>query len=36
MTSIHRLSGIVDVEGLQYEWELRREPQWSESEGWKG
>ena len=36
MTSIHRLSGIVDVGGLHYEWELRSEPQWSESEGWKG
>ncbi|MDP3550999.1 MAG: hypothetical protein Q8R81_11455 [Novosphingobium sp.] len=36
MTNIHRLSGIVDVDGLQYEWELRSEPQWSESEGWKG
>lgn len=36
MTSIHRLSGIVDVDGLQYEWELRSEPQWSETDGWKG
>lgn len=36
MTNIHRLSGIVDVDGFQYEWELRSEPQWSESEGWKG
>jgi hypothetical protein len=36
MTNIHRLAGIVDVDGLQYEWELRSEPQWAESEGWKG
>lgn len=36
MTKIHRLAGIVDVDGLQYEWELRSEPQWGESEGWKG
>jgi hypothetical protein len=36
MTNIHRLAGIVDVDGLQYEWELRSEPQWGESEGWKG
>ena len=36
MTNIHRLAGIVDVDGLHYEWELRREPQWGESEGWKG
>jgi hypothetical protein len=36
MTNIHRLAGIVDVDGLQYEWELRSEAQWGESEGWKG
>ncbi|MBC2665311.1 hypothetical protein H7F51_07250 [Novosphingobium flavum] len=36
MTNLHRLAGIVDVDGLQYEWELRSEPQWGESEGWKG
>lgn len=36
MTKTHRLAGIVDVDGLQYEWELRSEPQWGESEGWKG
>lgn len=36
MTKINRLAGIVDVDGLQYEWELRSEPQWGETEGWKG
>ena len=36
MSKIHKLSGIVDVGGFEYEWELRSEPQWSESEGWKG
>jgi hypothetical protein len=42
MAQIHKLSGIVEVDGLPYEWELRSEPQWSESqsrngsEGWKG
>ena len=36
MTSIHKLSGIVEVDGLPYEWELRSEPQWNESQGWKG
>lgn len=36
MTSIHKLSGIVEVDALHYEWELRSEPQWNESEGWKG
>ncbi len=36
MTKVHKLSGIVDVGGFQYEWELRSEPQCSEREGWKG
>ena len=36
MTNIHKLSGIVEVDALQYEWELRNEPQWYEFEGWKG
>jgi len=36
MLPTHRLAGTVDVDGRHYEWELRREPQWSESEGWQG
>jgi hypothetical protein len=36
MTHNHKLSGMVGVAGFEYEWELRSEPQWSESEGWKG
>jgi len=36
MTNTNRLAGIVSVDGLQYEWELRSAPQWGESEGWKG
>ena len=36
MSNIHRLAGIVDVNGHQYEWELKSEPQWAESGGWKG
>ena len=36
MSNTHRLSGIVDVDGVQYEWELRSEPRWSEFEGWRG
>ncbi len=36
MLQTHRLSGIVDVDGSTYQWEVRREPQWSESEGWQG
>jgi hypothetical protein len=30
------LAGIVEVDGLKYEWELRREPQWCTVDGWKG
>lgn len=29
-------AGTVDVDGLKYEWELRREPQWSDVDGWQG
>lgn len=36
MLNTHRLSGIVSVDGLHYEWEVRREPQWGESQGWQG
>lgn len=36
MSISHKLSGIVEVDGFQYEWELRREPQWSEFDGWQG
>ncbi|MFM6932236.1 MAG: hypothetical protein ACKOUT_08335 [Novosphingobium sp.] len=36
MANIHKLSGIVEVDGFQYEWELRSEPRWSEFDGWQG
>lgn len=36
MTNMHRLAGTVDVDGLQYDWELRSEPQWRDADGWKG
>ena len=36
MSTVHKLSGIVDVGGFQYEWELRSEPRWSEFDGWQG
>lgn len=36
MVKSHKLSGSVDVDGLEYEWELRREPQWDDFEGWQG
>ena len=29
-------ANIVEVDGLKYEWQLQREPQWSDDEGWKG
>ncbi len=36
MANIHRLAGVVEIDGLSYEWELRSEPQWGETDGWKG
>ena len=36
MLNTHRLSGIVDVDGVPFEWELRREPQWGDYDGWQG
>jgi len=30
------LSGAVQVDGREYEWKLRREPQWCTVDGWKG
>jgi hypothetical protein len=36
MSNMHRLAGTVIVDGLHYDWELRREPKWSEAEGWRG
>ncbi len=36
MSNIHKLAGTVEVDGQHYDWELRSEPQWAESEGWKG
>lgn len=36
MLPTHRLSGTVTVDGSPYDWEVRREPQYSESEGWQG
>lgn len=32
----NRLAGIVEVDGLHYEWELRSEPQWDDFDGWRG
>jgi hypothetical protein len=29
-------NGQVDVDGQEYVWELRREPQWCTTDGWQG
>lgn len=36
MQHVNIPAGVVDVDGLKYEWELRREPQWSDIDGWQG
>lgn len=36
MSNIRSGPNIVDVDGLAYEWQLQREPQWSDADGWKG
>jgi hypothetical protein len=36
MLHTRALSGAVQVDGHEYEWELRREPQWCTVDGWRG
>jgi hypothetical protein len=36
MLNIRSGTSIVDVDGSTYEWQLQREPQWTDAEGWKG
>jgi hypothetical protein len=36
MPHVRDLAGFVQVDGLKYEWNLRREPQWCTADGWKG
>ena len=36
MSNIHKLAGTVEVDGIEYAWELRSEPQWGGSDGWRG
>ncbi|WP_404713292.1 hypothetical protein [Sphingomonas sp. MMS24-J13] len=36
MLQTHRLSGTVTVDGFDYEWEVRSEPQLTDLDGWKG
>jgi hypothetical protein len=30
------LTGLFALDGYDYEWELRREPQWCTADGWQG
>ena len=36
MLNIRSSSSFLTVDGLEYEWSVQREPQWSDSDGWKG
>ncbi|WP_242139261.1 MULTISPECIES: hypothetical protein [unclassified Sphingomonas] len=36
MSNSRSNTGTVEVDGLQYDWELQREPKWSDNDGWKG
>jgi hypothetical protein len=36
MLNIRSGTSNVDVDGVSYEWQLQREPQWSDDDGWKG
>lgn len=36
MLNTRSLAGTVDVDGINYKWELQREPQWCDADGWKG
>jgi len=30
------LTGLVEVDGVHYEWAVEREPQWCTADGWRG
>jgi hypothetical protein len=36
MLHTRTLNGTIEVDGREYEWELRREPQWCTADGWQG
>ncbi|MDO9488131.1 MAG: hypothetical protein Q7J32_07125 [Sphingomonadaceae bacterium] len=36
MIHTRELAGIVEVDGLKFEWELQREPQWCTAHGYRG
>jgi len=35
MVHVRNLGGTIKVDGLDYQWTLRREPQWCTIDGWK-
>ena len=36
MQNMRSQTGTVTVDGIIYEWELQREPSWSDIDGWRG
>lgn len=36
MANIRSTTGTVEVDGTRYDWQLQREPHWSDADGWKG
>lgn len=36
MLHTRKLGGTVEVDGCEYAWDLRREPQWCTVDGWQG
>lgn len=36
MLHTRTLNGTVEVDGEEYLWDLRREPQWCTADGWQG
>lgn len=36
MANTRSNTGTVEVDGTKYDWQLQREPQWSDADGWKG
>jgi hypothetical protein len=36
MVNVRSSSSLVDVDGITYVWQVEREPQWSDADGWKG
>lgn len=36
MLNIRSSVSVVEVDGFHYEWQIQREPQWTDLDGWKG